>query len=303
MSRTTRRESPLADVDIRLLRVFLSVARNGGFAASEVELNKSRSAISVDITALEDRLGFRLCNRGPSGFALTSEGQIVVEAANEMFAGLARFQARVSAAAEDIRGAATLMVLENVGSVASDAMTRAIRQFRRTYPMVKLTITAGTAVEVERAVLKGRADAGVSSLPHPIPELLATPLFAEEALLYCGERHPLFPRAHEASLEEIAACSILDANFKDPFLQRLFEQSARMVRSNALDCGILVLLAGADIGFLPTHYARNWVERDQIRALQPELLHWRSDFHLITSRADSNGRIRDALTTVLYQRP
>lgn len=299
MSRTARRTGRLGDVDLRLLRVFLTVARNGGFAASEVELNKSRSAISVDISALEARLGYRLCSRGRRGFALTREGTVVLEAANELFAGLTHFQERIAAATDDLSGDATLMVNDNIGSVASDSMTRAIRQFRRTYPRVRLVITAAPGMEVERAILQGQADVGISILPHPIPELEVTRLFSEESLLYCGEHHHLFARADEATLEEIAACSFLNSNSlvsQDP--DEPFEPSNRMVRSSALDLTILVLLAGADIGFLPTHYARRWVERDELRALQPERLRRRRDFHLIRSRADRNGRVRDALSTV-----
>jgi LysR family transcriptional regulator, transcriptional activator for bauABCD operon len=67
-------QGQLAETDLRLLRVFHTVAEKGGFTAAEVTLGKSKSAISADVSALESRLGVTLCQRGRGGFSLTSEG-------------------------------------------------------------------------------------------------------------------------------------------------------------------------------------------------------------------------------------
>ena len=71
----------LGDADLRLLRVFVTVAEFGGLAASEFELNIGRSTISKHLADLELRLGLKLCQRGPAGFALTAEGEQVVSVA------------------------------------------------------------------------------------------------------------------------------------------------------------------------------------------------------------------------------
>lgn len=63
----------IADIDLRLLRVFRAVVESGGFAAAELELNVGRSVISRHIKDLETRLGLALCRRGRGGFALTPE--------------------------------------------------------------------------------------------------------------------------------------------------------------------------------------------------------------------------------------
>ena len=47
----------LSDIDIRLVRIFMSVTECGGFAASELELNIGRSTISKHISDLELRVG------------------------------------------------------------------------------------------------------------------------------------------------------------------------------------------------------------------------------------------------------
>ena len=75
---SSRRPDPLAqvsDFDIRLLRIFRSVVECGGFSAAETVLGIGRSAISQQMSDLEQRLGLRLCQRGRAGFSLTEEGR------------------------------------------------------------------------------------------------------------------------------------------------------------------------------------------------------------------------------------
>ena len=67
----------LETVDLRLLRLFMTIVEAGGFSAAQSELNLSLSTISTHFADLETRLGLRLCRRGRSGFQLTPEGQAV----------------------------------------------------------------------------------------------------------------------------------------------------------------------------------------------------------------------------------
>jgi len=60
--------SKLANVDLKLLHVFMTIAEAGGFAAAQAQLNLSGSRISTLIADLAARLGMRLCQRGRVGF-------------------------------------------------------------------------------------------------------------------------------------------------------------------------------------------------------------------------------------------
>ena len=88
---SSRRSDPLAqvsDFDIRLLRLFRSVVECGGFSAAESVLGIGRSAISQQMSDLEQRLGLRLCQRGRAGFALTEEGREVYQSSLQLFGAL-----------------------------------------------------------------------------------------------------------------------------------------------------------------------------------------------------------------------
>ena len=59
-----RRANPVAqvtDFDVRMLKIFRSVVECGGFSVAESVLGIGRSAISQQMTELEQRLGLRLC--------------------------------------------------------------------------------------------------------------------------------------------------------------------------------------------------------------------------------------------------
>ena len=102
----------LSDTDLRLLRVFRSVAACGGFAAAELELNISRSTISRHIKDLETRLGVTLCRRGRGGFALTAEGEQVRESTDRMMAAMEEFQHDVAQLHRELTGALHVAIFD-----------------------------------------------------------------------------------------------------------------------------------------------------------------------------------------------
>ncbi|STW27765.1 transcriptional regulator GbuR [Klebsiella michiganensis] len=54
--------------NLRLLHVFITVAKYQGFANAQQELNLTVSAISNYMSELEEKLGITLCRRGRGGF-------------------------------------------------------------------------------------------------------------------------------------------------------------------------------------------------------------------------------------------
>ena len=94
--------SNLSESDIRLLRVFSAVVDAGGFSAAQIDLNVSQSTISTHMTALEQRLGVRLCERGRSGFRLTERGTLIYQAAQRLFSAIDEFRSDAGAARRGI---------------------------------------------------------------------------------------------------------------------------------------------------------------------------------------------------------
>ena len=94
----------VSDADLRLLRIYKTVVESGGFSAAEVELNISRAAISISMADLETRLGFRLCQRGRSGFSLTEEGSKVYQYTLQLLSSIEDFRTQINGLHEKLKG-------------------------------------------------------------------------------------------------------------------------------------------------------------------------------------------------------
>ncbi len=291
----------VSDVDLRLLKVFRVVVEHGGFGPAEVVLDKSKSAISLDISGLEQRLGATLCTRGRGGFALTAEGQAVYKAARQLFDDLAAFGDRVATATGRLGGAVTVFLVDNIVSIAAEPIASALGAFARRHPRVALTLESATPGGVEAAVLDGRADFGISVLPRALAELETVALFREELVLYCGRGHPLFAAAAGGTASEIPAdlvrthALVKPAVTDDPLFATMIEGFPLTAMASNLDARVLLVLSGAYLGFLPPHYAGAWVGRGELAAVRPDLLRTENEFRLIARRAGPTSAAARAL--------
>jgi LysR family transcriptional activator of nhaA len=64
---------------------FWTVCTEGGFSKAASRLRIAQSAVSLQISKLEDHLGERLMDRGPRGFTLTEAGQVTFAQADDIF--------------------------------------------------------------------------------------------------------------------------------------------------------------------------------------------------------------------------
>lgn len=103
----------LDSLDVRLLRIFVTIVEAGGFAAAQGELNLSLSTISNHISALESRLGLILCQRGRSGFRLTEEGRAVYEEAKRLFGTIDQFDIRMKGLQHRLNGTLSVGLIDN----------------------------------------------------------------------------------------------------------------------------------------------------------------------------------------------
>ncbi|MGE0829647.1 MAG: LysR family transcriptional regulator, partial [Hyphomonadaceae bacterium] len=72
------------DIDFKLLRGFVELAREGSFTRAAARLGMSQPALTVQIRKLEAELGFTLFSRSTRALALTPEGQEFVALAERV---------------------------------------------------------------------------------------------------------------------------------------------------------------------------------------------------------------------------
>ncbi len=288
----------ISDFDIRLLRVFKTVVECGGFSAAEVELNIGRAAISLHMADLEKRLGLRLCQRGRSGFALTDEGRQVHEASLQLLAALEAFRTEVNTLHARLRGELDIGITDNLVTMPRMRVTDALSALKAAGPDVRVNIRMIPPNEIELGVLDGRLHVGVVPALRALPGLDYRTLYDEESLLYCGHGHPLFDLA-EAELDDarIAATdAVAPAYAQAPAIRALQQPLNATATATDREGVAFLILTGRYIGYLPTHYARLWVEQGRMRALLPERHRYVTEFQAITRKG---GRPNLVLQTYL----
>ncbi len=98
------------------LRIFHAVAEAGSFTHAGNVLNLSQSAVSRQISTLEDSVGVPLFLRHARGLILTEQGELLYHAAREVFARLAMVEGQLSDARARVDGPLSVTVAEFIGS-------------------------------------------------------------------------------------------------------------------------------------------------------------------------------------------
>jgi len=258
----------IADVDLRLLRVFKAVVECGGMAAAELELNVGMPTISRQIKDLEERLGLVLCRRGRAGFALTAEGAELYAAALQLLAATTDFRARLQDIHQQVSGDLHVALFEKTVSNPACHIDQALEQFHRAAPGVKLHLHVGTITAIEQGVLAGQFQVGVIPEHRRSDSLAYRPLFGETMHLYAGSHHPWFADTRRFKWADLRRQKLVGLGYHSPNMvlahHRRLERQATASDQEAV---ATLILTGCFVGFLPDHYAQPFVEAGRMRAV------------------------------------
>ncbi|MEO8668817.1 MAG: LysR family transcriptional regulator, partial [Bauldia sp.] len=119
------------------LRIFHAAAQAGSFTHAGETLNMSQSAVSRQVSALEQDLGVSLFHRHARGLILTEQGEHLFTAANEVLVKLEAVRSTLTESSEKPSG--TLRVTTTIG-LGSTWLTERIHEFLELYPSVNLRL-------------------------------------------------------------------------------------------------------------------------------------------------------------------
>ncbi len=293
----------ITDVDIRLLDIYKTVVACGGFTAAEFELNIGRSTISKHISDLETRVGLKLCHRGPAGFSVTSDGEHVLRAAEDLFLAIDRFQEQLDEAHSDLTGKLKLACLDHSSTNRSANVADAIREFRDIAPGVTLDVSMEPPNVIEEGVINGKFNIGIVPLHRQSPMLTYYDLYTEDMRLYCGRHHQLFT-AEDTVLQpaELSNYSYVGLSFNSPNMDvhknLKLRKSAFVQNEEAL---ALLILSGRYLGFLPTHTAEPFVVKSLMREIKNDKANYTPTMSAIVRKSASSGRRLSAFLNCLIK--
>lgn len=165
------------------LRVFHAVAEAGSFTHAGETLNLSQSAVSRQISALEESLSVPLFHRHARGLILTEQGELLFHTARDVFAKLAMTEALLSESKDSPQGPLKVTTTVAFGSLW---LTPRIHEFLEQYPDIQLTIVLNDG-ELDLAMRE--ADVAIRMMPPRQPELVQRHIVTMHYHLYAAPEY------------------------------------------------------------------------------------------------------------------
>ncbi len=165
------------------LRYFLAVARAGNITGAAMQLGVNHSTVSRRIGAFEKRLGVRLFERLPSGYALTLSGEEILGDAQDVEKDILAMSRKI--AAKDMHMAGILRFTAPEG-ILSLVLLPSIVEFCRLYPDIEIEISATQHIV---SLNNREADLAVRVTNQPPEGLIGRKLTGQRKAIYASKSY------------------------------------------------------------------------------------------------------------------
>jgi DNA-binding transcriptional LysR family regulator len=241
------------DIDLRRLRLFVEVVRQGGFSHAAKAVFATQPTVSKAVKQLENDLGVPLLNRIGHRSELTAEGKIVYRHAVSLLTEGEDLIAEL----DELRGLKRGTLRLGCPRIGSSAVFAPIfASFRRRYPGIEVELAVHGPRRLEETLRAGELD--LAALVHPIPKDLDWQEVRADPLVVLLPRDHVFAGRKAIRLANLAELPfilfeeglplnelILDACRSKGIVPRI------AARSGQVDFIFELVAAGAGIGFLP----------------------------------------------------
>ncbi len=272
------------------LRVFHAVAEAGSFTHAGETLNLSQSAISRQISALEENLSVPLFHRHARGLILTEQGETLNRTVREVFAKLAMTEALLTESKE--KPAGRLKVTTTVGFGSSWLAPR-LQGFLDAYPDISVTLLLD---DMELDLAMREADVAIRfNLPRQ-PDLVQRHLMTMH-LSICASAEYLKKYGVPQRVEDLDAHRLILFGSHHPPVEDInwLAEAGRRPRSprrallevNSILAMQMVIRSGLGIGALPDYLVE---ENDGLVRVLPDVKVPKVDVYFVYSDELRNSK-------------
>jgi DNA-binding transcriptional LysR family regulator len=238
------------------LRVFHAVAEAGSFTHAGDTLNLSQSAVSRQISALEEALQVPLFHRHARGLILTEQGESLNRTVREVFAKLAMTEALLTESKE--KPAGRLKVTTTAGFGSSWLAPR-LQGFLLQYPDVTMQLLLD---DIDLDLAMREADVAIRMHPPKQPDLVQRHLMTIEWGVFAA---PDYIRQHgtPTRIEDLDDHSLIlfgdyhppvsDVNWLADAGRRSGSPRRGLLEVNSLQAMLLTVKSGLGIAALPDY--------------------------------------------------
>lgn len=152
-------------MEIRVLRYFLAIAREGNITAAANFLHLTQPTLSRQIKDLEEELGVQLLVRKSHNVSLTPDGMRLRKRAEEIVSMVDKTEAEFISAENTVSG--DIYIGEGETRTMHE-IAEIIKELRDSYPDIHFHLYSGNEADVTERLDKGLLDFGVLIQPADI---------------------------------------------------------------------------------------------------------------------------------------
>ncbi len=245
-------------MELRHLRYFVAVADSGTFLKASRELHISQSAISEQIADLEREIGGALLDRSQRRARLTPQGEIFLAEARKTLIASER---AVDITRRSLKGQVGTLAIGFFIWGAGGFFARIIREYRRLYPQIRLSLyEMHTWVQMD-ALLSGKIDVGFTRpLEPPFDRSLrAELLYTDPVVVAMPADHPLAAESVQISSLASQPTVMCDRESNPALFDGILTQcskagySPHIINTSSTWSGVLTLVeSGEGIAMVPS---------------------------------------------------
>jgi DNA-binding transcriptional LysR family regulator len=255
------------------MKIFLEAAHFGSFTHAAERLGLTQSAVSVSIKKLEEKHDVSLFDRSGRRLMLTEAGQVLLNEAERILRDLELTVRRV----ESRRPTGQFSLVACTANAYDFWMPELFTHIGAT-PSIEVELLRGTVDEVTAWVMRGTADAGVTSAMPSHPQFRQVGVFADRLILCAGpERAREIPR--DLTWAELADCGpivweqseltqtlVAGLSAQRVDVSRLAHPRLKLSSSMAV---VSVLQGGNHVGLVPERAVAPLLASGTLRRIEP----------------------------------
>jgi DNA-binding transcriptional LysR family regulator len=276
-------------LDVYELNVFLVAAETENFSEAARHLNLTQPAVSMQIRALERKLGVDLFYRAGRTLALTEPGKALMSMARDMVNHAIQIEEEIESLKGEVVGHLKIGCSTATGKYF---LPHLAARFRRRYPAVQMTIFNHSRELVLEELAEGAVQLGVVSAPPAGRDVEYRHFFTDHVVLIVPTNHA-WARRDIVAVEELCGADFILRDHMSGTREEV-EEALRQVGLRLADLNVVMEIGnseaismaveeGIGVAFVSRTVAKRGIELGKIKEVAVAGLSLQRDVYIAHS--------------------